>query len=138
MERLIQEDYPNRPWEMVVICILLNQTTNMQVRKILPNLLNLIKDPLTCSQMDPDLIADVIRPTGFYNIKAKRIVNMSKAWLEGFDDPSDLPGVGKYATESWEIFVNGNLGISPTDKKLRGYLERVRDLQGTKHLQHYR
>lgn len=138
MERLIQEDYPNRPWEMVVICILLNQTTNMQVRKILPNLLNLIKDPLTCSQMDPDLIADVIRPTGFYNIKAKRIVNMSKAWLEGFDDPSDLPGVGKYATESWEIFVNGNLGISPTDKKLRGYLERVRDLQGTEHLQHYR
>jgi endonuclease III len=127
MERLIQEDYPNRPWEMVVVCILLNQTTNMQVRKVLPNLLNLIKDPLTCSQMDPDLIADVIRPTGFYNIKAKRIVNMSKVWLEGFDDPSDLPGVGKYAIESWEIFVNGNLEISPTDKKLRGYLERRSD-----------
>jgi len=36
-----------------------------------------------------------------------------------------LPGVGKYAIESWEIFVNGNFSISPSDKKLRGYLESM-------------
>lgn len=125
MERLIQEDYADKPWEMVVICILLNQTTNVQVRRILPKLFNLIKDPVTCSRMNPDLIAEVIRPTGFYNIKARRIVDMSKTWISGFKDPSDLPGVGKYALESWEIFVNGNFSISPSDKKLRGYLGSI-------------
>ena len=125
MERLIQEDYVDKPWEMVVICILLNQTTNLQVRRILPELFNLIKDPVTCSKMDPDLIAKVIRPTGFYNIKARKIVDMSGVWISGFKDPSDLPGVGKYAIESWEIFVNGNFSISPSDKKLRGYLESM-------------
>ena len=124
MERLIQEDYMDKPWEMVVICILLNQTTNQQVRKVLDPLFELIKDPVSCSALDPSEISSIIKSTGFCNVKSKRIVDMSSKWVSGFKDPSELPGVGKYALESWEIFVNGNLSISPSDKKLKMYLDR--------------
>jgi hypothetical protein len=53
---------------------------------------------------------------------------MSKAWILGFDKVEDLPGIGKYGKESWEIFVNGKSDFVPTDKKLKSYLERSNDL----------
>ena len=124
MERLIQEDYLGENWKMVVCCILLNQTTNQQVRKILPRLFELIPGPDSVLAIDPDLIQSTIKSTGFSKIKTARIVAMSKKWLEGFSDVKELPGVGRYASDSWEIFVNNNYSLEVTDKKLKMYLER--------------
>lgn len=124
MERLIQEDYLGENWKMVVCCILLNQTTNQQVRKILPRLFELIPGPDSVLEIDPDLIQSTIKSTGFSKIKTERIVAMSKKWLEGFSDVKELPGVGRYASDSWEIFVNNNYSLEVTDKKLKMYLER--------------
>lgn len=125
MERLIQEDLIDDPWKMTVVCILLNQTTNQQVRKILPLLFDTIGNPEIASVTDPDEIYAIIRSTGFGNVKAKRIVDMSKKWCDGFERVDDLPGVGKYAKESWEIFVEGRKDFIPSDKKLRKYLEAL-------------
>lgn len=124
MERLIQEDYLDNPWKMTVSCILLNQTTNQQVRSILPDLFSKIKSPEHCSKMDPSEIYPIIRSTGFGNVKAKRIIAMSQKWIDGFENVEDLPGIGKYGKESWDIFVNGKTNFLPSDKKLRMYLER--------------
>lgn len=125
MVKLIQHDYLDDPWKMVICCILLNQTTNQQVRKVLGPLFELIPDPQTCSEVDPAKIAEIIRPTGFYNIKADRMKKMSKKWIEGFKNPTELPGVGKYALESWDIFVEGRTDFIPSDKKLKLYLESI-------------
>lgn len=121
---MIQEDYLGENWKMVVCCILLNQTTNQQVRKILPDLFELIPDPNSALLVDPDLIQFTIRSTGFSKVKTERIVAMSKKWIEGFEDVRELPGVGRYASDSWEIFVNKNHSLEVTDKKLKMYLER--------------
>lgn len=128
MERLIQEDYLDSPWKMTVSCILLNQTTNQQVRSILPHLFSKIKSPEYCSNMDPSEIYPIIRSTGFGNVKSKRIVAMSQKWVTGFDNVEELPGVGKYGRESWDIFVNGKTNFVPSDKKLRMYLEGLNNL----------
>lgn len=128
MERLIQEDYLDSPWKMTVICILLNQTTNQQVRKILDPLFDLIQSPEKCSGLNPDQIYPVIKGTGFGNVKSRRIISMSQKWIYGFKDVQELPGVGKYAKESWEIFVNGKTNFTPSDKKLRMYLEGLNSL----------
>ena len=125
MVRLIQHDYLDNPWKMVVCCILLNQTTNQQVRKVLDPLFELIPDPETCVEADPSKMAEIIRPTGFYNIKSSRIQKMSRKWLEGFNDPRALPGIGKYAMESWDIFVNKKTDFTPSDKKLKMYLDSL-------------
>jgi endonuclease III len=124
-EILIQEDYLNNHWKMMVCCILLNQTNNKQVRPILSSVFELIPDPLSAIGCDPEVLAAVIKTTGFQNIKASRIKKLSQKWQDGFNDVTELPGIGKYGKESWEIFVNKNLSITPTDKKLSAYMEAV-------------
>ena len=123
MERLIQEDYLDDNWKMLVCCILLNQTTNQQVRKVLPDLLSLISNPVAAIEISPYLIQSVIRSTGFSKIKTERIVAMSRKWLEGFKEVQELPGIGRYASDSWKIFVEKNYTLEVTDKKLKLYLE---------------
>ena len=123
MERLIQEDYLDDNWKMLVSCILLNQTTNQQVRKVLPDLFSLISNPETAIKISPYLIQSVIRSTGFSKIKTERIVAMSRKWLEGFKEVQELPGIGRYASDSWKIFVEKNYNLEVTDKKLKLYLE---------------
>jgi methyl-CpG-binding domain protein 4 len=122
-ERLIQEEYIHDKWKMVVVCILLNQTNNKQVRPILEDLFKLIPDAEKASATGIQQIAEIIRPTGFQNVKADRIVKMSKKWASGDQEISKLPGVGKYALESWRIFVDRDFGFTPTDKKLNIFLQ---------------
>ncbi len=121
-EILIQEDYLNDPWKMLVCCILLNQTNNKQVRPILSSIFELIPNPISASEIDPKVLAEVIKTTGFQNIKASRIKKLSQKWLDGFHSVSDLPGIGKYGKDSWEIFIDKRVDVNPTDKKLLKYL----------------
>jgi endonuclease III len=125
-EKLIQEDYLDNPWKMLVCCILLNQTNNKQVRPILESVFGLIPDPNSAVGCDQESLASIIKTTGFQNVKASRIKKLSEKWIGGFDRVEDLPGIGKYGKESWDIFVNGNLDIDPTDKKLNKYLQDIR------------
>ncbi len=124
-EILIQEDYKNDPWKMLVCCILLNQTNNKQVRPILSSVFELIPNPQSAILCDKRVLADCIKTTGLQNIKADRIVKLSSKWVSGFTDVRDLPGIGEYGRDSWKIFIEGNLKISPSDKKLRFYLSTL-------------
>ena len=126
-EILIQEEYLEDPWKMLVCCILLNQTNNKQVRPVLSDLFNYIPNPELASIADPLEISSIIKKTGFQNVKANRIIKLSNKWIDGFKDVSDLPGVGQYGKDSWEIFINRNLAINPTDKKLSAYLRAMND-----------
>ena len=107
---------------MNVCVILLNQTTNEQVRQVLDPLFDLIPTPEKCVSVPAEEIASLIKRTGFQNVKSQRIQKMSQKWIDGFSHPSELPGIGKYGLESWEIFINGNRDIDPSDKKLRLWL----------------
>ena len=124
MEReiLIQEEYLDEPWKMMVCCILLNQTNNKQVRPVLSSVFDLIPNPESAIRCNPESLAAVIKTTGFQNVKASRIMKFSQKWLEGFKDVKDLPGIGQYGKDSWEIFVNKDLSIQTRDKKLFAYL----------------
>lgn len=124
-EILIQEDYLDDPWKMLVCCILLNQTNNKQVRSILSSVFELIPNPISASEVDVEVLARVIKTTGFQNIKAARIKKLSQKWLDGFSSVSDLPGIGKYGKDSWEIFIDKRMDVNPTDKKLLRYLDDI-------------
>jgi len=125
-EILIQEDYLKEPWKMMVCCILLNQTNNKQVRPILSSVFELIPTPISTIGCDPERLAAVIKTTGFQNVKASRIIKLSQKWVDGFNDAIELPGIGKYGRDSWEIFVKKNLSVEPTDKKLIIYLDSIK------------
>ncbi len=110
----------------MVCCILLNQTNNKQVRPILSSVFELIPDPISTIGCDPERLAAVIKTTGFQNVKASRIIKLSQKWVDGFEHVSQLPGIGKYGVDSWDIFIERNLSVTPTDKKLIGYLGYIK------------
>jgi hypothetical protein len=39
------------------------------------------------------------------------------------DDATKLYGIGKYGSDSYEIFFKNNYSVEPTDKELQRYLE---------------
>lgn len=133
MEReiLIQEEYVNDPWKMLVCCILLNQTNNKQVRPILKPLFELIPDYQSATCCPKESIVAIIKTTGFYNIKAGRIKRMSESWSNFTDAKKglsvrSLPGIGVYGHESWSIFIDGKFPRVITDKKLKAYADAIR------------
>jgi endonuclease III-like uncharacterized protein len=136
-EILIQEEYTSDSWKMMVCCILLNQTNNKQVRPILNSLFNFIPNPQCAIACDKEKLAEMIKTTGFQNVKSYRIVKLSEKWIEGFECVSDLPGIGKYGLDSWNIFIRKDLSITTRDKKLKAYLEAVNKRPSQEQIQQF-
>jgi hypothetical protein len=44
------------------------------------------------------------------------------AWDQ--QDATELYGIGKYGSDSYEIFFQQNYSVQPTDKELRRYLDQ--------------
>ena len=93
----------------------------------LEKLFKLIPDPESAVMCSSDLISEVIKTTGLQNIKTSRIKRLSQKWIDGYEDIKDLPGIGEYGKDSWEIFINKNLSILPRDTKLRSYLQDIKN-----------
>lgn len=66
---------------------------------------------------------DIIKPLGMYNIREKRLRGMSRDYLTwDKNDATMLHGIGKYGSDSYEIFFKQNYNVQPTDKELIRYL----------------
>ena len=86
-------------------------------------------DPLTASTADEVEMREAIRSLGMYNRRVKTIKNMSKQYLDGFSQAKDLYGCGKYADDTYRIFMKGEWqDVEPNDHALNdyhGYLKEV-------------
>jgi methyl-CpG-binding domain protein 4 len=108
---------------MLIGCIMLNLTNIIQVRSVIWNFFEKFPTADSIQIEHEQEIAEMLRPLGFYNRRAKSIIKFSIAYREGnYRKISDLPGIGKYASDSYEIFIKHNLNVNPTDKKLLRYL----------------
>lgn len=127
MERIkiIQQEYAGDPWKVLICCILLNQTSNKQVRPLIDNFFKKWPTPESIVLEDEMAISSFIRSTGFHNIKASRIKKLSYSWNSGVRDPFKLPGIGDYAREAWRIFINNDVSFNPKDKKLKMYIDSL-------------
>lgn len=92
------------------------------------------RTPDELARADVRDVADALRRLGFQNRRAATLVAMAKAWTEGPPDTSDdvlrLPGCGRYAADSWAIFVEGKVVVDPSDHKLAWHQRRTRGRQG--------
>lgn len=119
---LLQEEFQDDPWKMLIACIMLNQTGNKQVRKVIYEFFERWPSPKELIQADESQIKNSIKSLGLYNRRTKSIINFSKSWIEkGWHD--GLPGIGQYAKDSYEIFQNKNPQIKSKDKILSKYLK---------------
>ena len=117
----LQEVYGEDPWKVLVCCVLLNRTSRQQVDCIRDELFERWPTPGAMARADTRELSILLHSLGFYNRRARTLVEMSKKWLETdplVDGVGHLPGVGKYASDSWAIFVQRRTDVEPTDKVL--------------------
>ncbi len=129
--------WPNsKSFEVVVGTILTQQTKWQKVEKALENLKeNALLDLKSLSNCDAKLLATLIKPSGFYNTKAKRIKLLSANILKDFGDFQTFKnnvtrewllkqkGLGKESSDSIlcyacerEVFVVDNYSVKLLEK----------------------
>ncbi len=112
-----------RAWQHMVAVIMLNQTGRKPVKTILPKFLNKWSRPSKFIQANPNEVQEIIKPLGMGNVRAKRLLRMTIDFLTwNGNDATMLYGIGKYGSDSYEIFFKQNYTVQPTDKELKRYL----------------
>ena len=119
---LLQEIYQSDGWKMLTCCMLLNLTNRKQVDTIRDELFSKYPTPKDMMNANQSELAELLKPLGLYNRRAKSLKKMSEGYVKGFKSVDELYGIGQYAKDSWEIFQNSNININPTDKVLLAYL----------------
>src|SRR5204862_737889 len=71
-------------WELLVATILSAQCTDVRVNKVTPALFKKYPSPKAFAAVRPEVLAQDIRSTGFFNNKAKSIVGAAKRLLADF------------------------------------------------------
>jgi methyl-CpG-binding domain protein 4 len=119
---MVQQQIKNS-WEHMIGVIMLNQTGRKSVKTVLPKFLDIWPTPEDFLSAHHMTVKKVIRPLGMVNVRYKRLKQMTKDYItwDGVD-ATDLYGIGKYGSDSYEIFFKGNYNVIPTDKELKRYL----------------
>jgi methyl-CpG-binding domain protein 4 len=120
---MVQQQITNS-WEHMVGVIMLNQTGRKPVKMTLPEFLYWFPTPHALLQADEDFVKTIIAPLGMLNVRYKRLIRMTEDYLtwDG-EDATMLYGIGKYGSDSYEIFFKQNYSVEPTDKELKRYLQ---------------
>jgi endonuclease-3 len=74
----------NSPWELLVATILSAQCTDKRVNEVTPGLFAKYPTPQDFAALRPEVLAQDIRSTGFFNNKAKSIVGAAKKVVSEF------------------------------------------------------
>jgi endonuclease-3 len=90
--RRLDEMYPqatcalvhSSPWELLVATILSAQCTDKRVNEVTPGLFAKYPTPQDFAAVRPEVLANDIRSTGFFNNKAKSIVGAAKRVVSEF------------------------------------------------------
>ena len=120
---MVQQQILNS-WEHMVGVIMLNQTGRKSVKTTLPEFLYWFPTPYALINADEEFVKSIIQPLGMTNVRYQRLIGMSQDYLtwDGVD-ATVLYGIGKYGSDSYEIFFKQNYSVKPTDKELKRYLE---------------
>jgi len=126
---MVQQQLPagrtvNGVWQHMVAVIMLNQTGRKPVKTVAPIFWDRWPTPNRFLRATETDVKDVIRPLGMVNVRYKRLLGMTEDFLTWqHEDATMLYGIGKYGSDSYEIFFKNNLSVQPTDKELKRYLK---------------
>ncbi|WP_208878574.1 endonuclease III [Streptomyces armeniacus] len=111
MNRELAELYPyahpeldfENPFQLLIATVLSAQTTDLRVNQTTPALFAAYPTPEDVAAADPEVLEDLLRPTGFFRAKTKAVQGLSVAIRDRFGgevpgklaDLVSLPGVGR-------------------------------------------
>ncbi len=95
-------DFEN-PFQLLIATVLSAQTTDLRVNQTTPALFAKYPTPEDMAAADPEDLEAILRPTGFFRMKAKSVLGLSAALRDRFggevpgrlEDLVTLPGVGR-------------------------------------------
>ena len=122
---MVQQQVKN-VWQHMVGVICLNQTGRKKVKKILPKFFRKFPSAYRLLQSNKDTIAEMLKDLGMKNVRAHRIWRMSEEYLtwDG-EDATELFGIGKYGSDSYEIFYKNRIPDNVQDKELKRYIREA-------------
>jgi len=111
-------------WQHMTAVIMLNQTGRKPVKSVAPVFWSLWRTPEQFLEATESEVKKVIWSLGMVNVRYERLVQMSldfEVWDGNHADK--LYGIGKYGSDSYEIFFKQNYTVNPADKELIRYLQ---------------
>tara|TARA_Y100000593_G_scaffold51816_1_gene97351 strand:+ start:426 stop:815 length:390 start_codon:yes stop_codon:yes gene_type:complete len=122
---MVQQQVAN-DWQHMVGVICLNQTGRKKVKKLLPAFFEKFPTARHLLNSDRETIAEMLKDIGMKNVRAHRIYRMSQDYLNwDGNDATKLFGIGKYGSDSYEIFYKNNIPDNVQDKELRKYIKSL-------------
>lgn len=129
--RLFQEDLLRQPFWMLVACQLVNLTTWEQAKPAFAWLRRNYRDEHELAGAFEEDLHVPLQPLGLWRRRSSILLKFANAWIENppksYDDVMELPGCGKYAADSWAMFVEGRRDVQPKDGKLLWHLQRLKE-----------
>ena len=129
---MVQQQIGKNRWRHMVAVMCLNLTYRKQVKRVLPLLFNRYPDPRSFIRGKAAKQKQILKDLGMVNVRTARMRRMSKEYLTWDKiNASDLHGIGKYGSDSYEIFFKNNIPKGVKDKQLRKYIRRLKCAQQT-------
>ncbi len=104
------------PFQLLIATILSAQTTDRSVNLVTPELFRRYPTPLDLAGADPAEVERLIKPTGFFRAKTKRIIAASRKLVELFggevprtmEDLIKIPGIGR---KTANVILGAGFGV---------------------------
>ena len=125
---MVQEQLkaPFKKWKHMVAVMCLNLTYRKQVKEILPKLFKKYPNPVAFIRGRQKTQETLLKPLGMWKVRTKRLRNMSVEFLSwNGQEASDLHGIGKYGSDSYQIFFMNHIPPDVKDKELKKYIDNL-------------
>lgn len=120
---MVQQQVANM-WQHFVGVICLNQTGRIQVKRVLPEFFDKWPTPQKYLKSDKKTVIEVIKSLGFYNRRENTIRKMTEDFLTwDREDATKLFGIGKYGSDSYELFYKKRIPENVGDHELQRYIK---------------
>ena len=124
---MVQEQLkaPHKRWKHMVAVMCLNLTYRKHVKIILPKLFKRYPNPKAYLRGRLSTQQNMLKPLGMWEVRSKRIRKMTEQFLTlDKKDASDLHGIGKYGSDSYQIFFMDTIPPDVQDKELKKHIDK--------------
>ena len=121
---LLQEEINADPWKIFICCIFCNLTKRVQAEPFFWKVIETWPTPEKLSEANITELENIIKPLGVSRRRALSLKKMSEGYIKNNwkDDPAVLYGIGKYASDAYRIFCQGDWrNVTPRDHALNDY-----------------
>ena len=120
---LLQERFWPNEWKILVVCLMLNQTSRKQVEPMIHDFFEKYPDPSSLVEVEEAELFKILKPLGLANRRVKILKKFSSDYLSlNWQSAKELYGCGKYADDAWRIFCKGDWrSVEPKDHALNFY-----------------